>query len=409
MLTLDRCIKLAESNSPRLRMADNAVRAVELARSEVGASGLPQITAVAGGIYTPVPPGYGYDPAVTDGGQLVGQLVIRQSLYDGGIRSLKSDQLRIDLEKVTHEREMACLDMIAAVKQAFLQALKSQEEVELRLASREQLATYGDLVRRLYNGGIASYADFLKAEMQTSSSTLALEKARESFASSRLSLSEAVGAQLDPEARIADVPLETSPAECDTADVSRTIEMKVAGLTMEKSLLDVEIASHEKLPVVSLVADAGYLSSGENLRLARENRLNTIGYSVGIAFEIPILNWGATGMRIEQRELAAEDLRLQKELIRRSLKTETTRALLQASRGRARLKVLQATIGKAEENFLLTKSKYAGGGALALEVLAAQQLLTDMKMDELQTRSDLRLLSARLERLTSYELNPKRP
>jgi outer membrane protein TolC len=389
-------------------MADNAVRAVELARTEVGTSGLPQITAVAGGTYTPVPPRYGYDPAVTDGGQLLGQLVVRQSLYDGGIRGLKSDQLRIDLQKVTHEREISRMDMIAAVKQVYFEALKSQEEVDLRRASLDQLATYSDLVRRLYNGGIASYADLLKAEMQTSSSTLALEKARESFAASRLSLSETVGSQIDPEARIADVPLETSPGESDSADVSRTIEMKVAGLTMEKGLLDVEIASHEKLPVVSLVADAGYLSSGENLRLARENRLNTIGYSIGVAFEVPILNWGATGMRIEQRELAAEDLRLQKELLRRSLTTETKKALLQSSRGRARLKVLQATIGKAEENFLLSKSKYAGGGALALEVLAAQQLLTDMKMDELQTRSDLRLLSARLERLTAHELDSTR-
>jgi outer membrane protein len=321
---------------------------------------------------------------------------------------LKSDQLQIDLEKMTHERELARLDVIAGAKQAFFEALKSQDEVDLRRASQEQLAAYRDLVRRLYDGGIASYADVLKADMQTSNSTLALEKAEESFAGSRLSLAEAIGVQLGTASRIADSPLETSPLEPDSADVSRTIEMRVASLAMEKSLLDVAVANHERLPVVSLVADAGYLSSGENLRLARENRLKAIGFSFGFALEIPILNWGATGLRVEQRELAADDLRLQKELLRRSLATETKKAFLQASRGRTRLAVLRETIGKAEENFLLTKSKYAGGGTLALEVLAAQQLLTDMKMDELQTKADLRLLAARLERLTAHEQNPTR-
>jgi outer membrane protein TolC len=303
---------------------------------------------------------------------------------------------------------MARLDVIAGVKLAFVEAVKTQDEVDLRRTSQEQLAAYADMVRRMYDGGMASYADVLKAEMQTSGSTLALDKARESFAASRLSLAEAIGVQVDTAARMADSSLQTSPVERDSADISSTIEMRIASLAIEKGLLDVEIASHEKHPVISLVADAGYLSSGDNLRLPRENRLNTIGYSVGVALEIPILNWGATGLRAEQRELAADDLRRQKELLQRSLTTETKKALLQASRGRARLTVLRETIGKAEENFLLTKSKYAGGGALALEVLAAQQLLTDMKMDELQTKADLRVLAARLERLTAHEQNPTR-
>ena len=408
IFTLDRCITLAENNSPRLRMANNAVRAIELAHSELGAAGLPQVNAVAGGTYTPIPPSYGYDPAVTDGGQLVGQVVVRQSLYDGGIRSLKFDQLRIDLERVSREREVARLDVDAGVKQAFFEALRTQEEVDLRRASQEQLAAYEDLVRRLYNGGLVSYTDVLKAEMQTSTSGLALGKAQESSVASRYVLSEAIGVQVDVAARIADAPLDVPQVAVDTGDIAQTIDMKAASLGVKKGLLDVQLASHEKLPVVSLVADAGYLSSGENLRLPRENRLNALGYSIGVAFEIPILNWGATGMRVEQRELAAEDLSLQMELLRRSLTTETRKAVLQLSRGRARLVVLEETIKKAEENFLLTKSKYAAGGALAFEVLAAQQLLTDMKMDELQTKADLRLLAVRLERLTAHEQNPTR-
>jgi outer membrane protein TolC len=55
----------------------------------------------------------------------------------------------------------------------------------------------------------------------------------------------------------------------------------------------------------------------------------------------------------------------------------------------------------AEENFAMTKSKYAAGGALSLEVLSAQQLLTDIKLEELQTLAEKQLLLARLEHITT--------
>ena len=72
VLTLDSCLVIALANSPALRSADNAVRAAGLARSELLTTVLPQIQAVIDGIYLPVPPRYGYDPAITDGGEVRG-------------------------------------------------------------------------------------------------------------------------------------------------------------------------------------------------------------------------------------------------------------------------------------------------------------------------------------------------
>jgi outer membrane protein TolC len=408
VLTLERCIALAKKNSPRTRLALNAVRVSELSLSELGKTALPQISGTGTATYTPVPPRWGYDPAITDGGQLAGQIVVRQSVYDAGIRSLRSDQLRLDVERAMRERDLAELELTYAVIQTYSEALRAEEEVALRRESHGQLKTYGDLVRRLYNGGTANYADVLKAEMQTSMASLALEKSRESSATVRLSLAELIGVPVDSSAQFsspaAGIPGEPAPK----VNLAENLEMSIARLELAKSTLDIQVVHHESLPVLSLVADAGYLSSGDNLRLPRTDRLNTWGYSVGVGLEIPILNWGATGLRVEQKELAADDLRLQMELLQRSLSNELRKTLLQLSHSRARLDTLREIIRKAEENFLLMKSRYAGGGTLALEVFAAQQLLTDTRMDELQTRADMRLLGARLERLTAHSLTPTR-
>jgi outer membrane protein TolC len=384
------------------------VRAAELSLSELERTALPQISGTGAATYTPVPPRFGYDPAITDGGQLAGQIVVRQSIYDAGMRGLKSDQLRLDVERVARERDLAGQELTFAVKRAYAEALRAQEEVELQQESHRQLVEYGELVRRLYIGGTTNYADVLKAEMHTSMAWLALEKARESSATARVSLSELIGIPVDSAATFSNPVAEFSGSLTDTSDLSHNLELSIARVELEKRKLEIQLANRETLPALSLIADAGYLSSGENLRLPRTDRLNTWGYSIGLGLEIPILNWGATGLRVEQKQLAADDVRLQIELLQRSVSSEIVKTLLQLAQARARLLTLRETKRKAGENFLLTKSKYAGGGTLASEVFAAQQLMTDTKMDELQTNADIRLLTARLERLTAHEPQPPR-
>jgi outer membrane protein TolC len=65
------------------------------------------------------------------------------------------------------------------------------------------------------------------------------------------------------------------------------------------------------------------------------------------------------------------------------------------------LRSIRMSLKAAEENFALTKAKYASGGVLSLEVLSAQQLLTDLRLEELDSIADAQLLLAKLEQITS--------
>jgi outer membrane protein TolC len=48
------------------------------------------------------------------------------------------------------------------------------------------------------------------------------------------------------------------------------------------------------------------------------------------------------------------------------------------------------------------KSKFAAGASLSLEVLSAQQALTDARLAELQTLAEIRSFTARIERLNAH-------
>lgn len=403
-LTLEACLERARAESPALKASENSQRQGRLAEAENAAAGLPQIKGVAGAIYAPTPPPFGYDAAISNGGQLNAQVAVQQSLYDGGVRRLKADQLRMESDELALEHRRTERDLVAAVKESFIDGLRAQMEVELHRTSIAALEQYLDLVRRMYQGGGGSYTDVLKTELQLQQEHELVQKADEAMALAKQSLSEAINARVDSTITLSGT-LETltdTPAieQPDTAD--RALELAMARNAIDQSLIDIDLAKGERSPTLTLMGDAGYLSSLENMRLPADLRLSSFGFSVGIGLEVPFFNGNATALRIEQRQIASENLRFQLELARRSHVSELNKIQMQLTKAAARLASVRSGMNKAEENYLLTKSKYAGGAALSLEVLSAQQLMTDMKLNELETLADIQHLHVRLEQLTTH-------
>lgn len=406
VLDLEHALSLAEHTSPQIRIADNALRMAELSLSELNTTALPHLGAVMNGTYTPSPPPFGYDPAISNGGELSARIVLRQPLYDAGIRGLRSDQLSNDRERLGHERRLAALDLALAVKLAFAEALRAESETALEGESVQQLEAYLGLVRRLHAGGSASATDLLRTELQTSNVRIALAKAREDASSAKIALEELIGLAPDTSLELSGSLADSTASAAEAsqgggeAPVDSTLDVTVAGMLIERSLYDRDIVSRETLPAISFVADAGYVSSGDNFRLPAPERTSGIGYSVGIGIELPIFTWGSTTLRMEQKELATDDLRRRMELLRRSIASDGRRIRLQLSNAQARLAAVRENRSKAEEDFILTKSKFAAGAALSLEVLTAQQAMTEAHLAEVQALADIRVLRARYERLT---------
>ena len=403
-LTLPRCLELAKSYSLKARASDMAIRASELEREELSTTKLPQVKLSSDVSYAPASGTHGYDPAITDGGQLGGRIAVQQSLYDAGIRSLRSEQLSTERNALVKEKLITERDLVFAVEQMFIEALRSQSEIDLQQQSMKQLKEYLELVQRLTKGGQASYTDVLKTQVQLQTAERSMQKAQESLASAKFALAEVIGRSIDTSFTIEGSmeSLIAAPSMVETPlDLSQNLDVTLAQLNVSKSVFDIEIQKSERLPVIAAFADAGLLTSIDNLRLPSSERSGMFGYMVGVSLEVPLFTWGATDLRAQQKQLATDALGLQLEAVRRSVTTDYQKTHLQLKRAEERVRSLRVSLKAADENYALTKSKYAAGGVLSLEVLAAQQLLTDLKLDELQTLADHQALLAKMEQITT--------
>jgi outer membrane protein len=403
-LTLDRCIELAKAFNLKSRATGIALRASSLAQEELATTRLPQLKINSEVSYAPNSGTFGYDPAITDGGQIGGRISIEQPLYDAGVRNLKSGQLTAEHESLMKEKQLSERDLVATVDGYFIEALRSQREIDLERESARQLKDYLDLVERLAKGGGSSYTDVLKTRVQLQSAERSLQKAQESLATSKYALAEFLGGSIDTSfALVGDLEslLSVNYTDDTKFEMSGNLDIALAELNVNKSTFETELARSERLPVISAVADAGLLTSFDNLRLPPGERSGVYGYMVGVTLEVPLFTWGATDLRVQQRQLATQVLGLQLEGVRRSVSAEYQRTRFQLTKSNDRLRSVRSSLQAAEENFALTKAKYASGGVLSLEVLSAQQLLTDLKIEELSTIAEQQVLLAKIEQITS--------
>ena len=404
VLTLDQCLVLAREHNKQLRIAENDVQTAALSRSELLTTRYPQVQFEGSAIYAPSSGHFGYDPVISNSGQFSAQAVVRQSLYDAGIRNMRADQIGVDIELHNRQFRLTERDIVFEVKQAYIEILRSRAEIGLQTESVSQLSEYLERVKQLSGGGNASYTDILKTQVQLSGAELSRDKALESFVTAKYTLAELIGSSIDTTFEVAGsldaIRDESTDSFLATApDSVHSIELSIAALSIQRSELDIELTKHELWPTISMIGDAGLLTSRDNLRLPYSERAGIFGYSLGVLVEVPLSNWGATDLRVEQRQRAVSDLQFQSDLMQRSLNGEAKKTRLRLLNVRNRLGVLRTNRKSAEENFLLTKSKYIGGGALSLEVLSAQQLLTDIRLSELQALADIQSLSSRLEQL----------
>ncbi len=409
VLTLDECLAAARSANLDARRAELDLQAARFARRETMSTAFPQLRITGNGVYSPANRHFGSDPIITDVGELRGQVVAEQSLYDFGRRRLKLRQSDLDIGRLAAEQEIVRRERDLEVRQAFVEGLRAQNEIVLRDEGVSQLSDYLELVRSLSAGGTVAATDVLRTRVELSTATIAAAQARQTLAATKLTLAELMGQPADTAFTLSGALDDTSTARGDAAGVAApldtlgNLDLAAARLAFQRANADVVEARQEGLPNLTLAADAGYLSSRENLLSPGSERYNGIGASAGLSLEWPILDWGGRRYRVQERRLAAESARLQAEIVRRQTETQYRTAIMKLTSSRTQLDSIRAAIKTAEDNFLLTKAKYAGGGVPASEVLSAQQLLTETRLSELETLAAIQTLRATLERLNARQ------
>jgi outer membrane protein TolC len=408
-ISLDQCLVLARENSPELRIATSALEASRFDRKLASQVRLPQLRLSAGAGFAPISHDFGYDPAVSNGGELGARIVAEQTLYSGGQTGLQLKQAQTAVSQQSLARQQQDRDLVYAVQLAYIDLLATEEQRKLYFQSVERLTDYTNLVLDLNQSGQAKYADVLNAQVELAQVQIDSGRAEQAMASARLNLNRLLGLP-DDTVLYASGSLDSLLLNAsDTAIVIPgamnvdNLDISAAQLDLKQSHLTLDIAQSQWKPTVSLSADAGIMTSRENLLLSPAERYRSVGYSIGLSLEMPLWDRGKrkTETARSRTEIRSAEDNIPR--VHRDVSSDYHDTRLRLTTTQQRLMSIRDVIQTAEKNYLLNTAQYADGYASASDVLLAQQALTDTHRSEIEALVEIQSLKARLDMITRPE------
>ena len=393
-LSLDQAVDTALTRNGNIRFAELGVRQSGSRVNELKSMRLPSLLLNSHYLHTPEA---GYNEVVTNGGEYGLQLSASVPVVDGGARNALIDQSINMEEQSTITLEKNKRDVTFAVRSVYYGILQFQEEVRIRREIVERLEDYLKLLRQLRLGGTATESDVLKAQVDLNNARIALESAQQEVRKSTLALKNVAGIPFDRD--VETVPLSDSGESAPVPEFSieTNPDVQLTERSRRSAEFDISAARAERFPTLTVSGDAGALG------VTPREFSSDLGYSILLSLDLPLFDWGAINRRIEQKEFARDQFDIQLQLQKREIETEWRSTLGDIDLQKRNLVNYSQNIGEADRNYLSAKSRFAGGSGSNLEVLEAQRLLGEVKLNYNSTLFQLRLDFATALRLSGKQ------
>ena len=301
-------------------------------------------------------------------------LTIRQPIYRGYLfAQTRQAQAQFEDAEATLAQEEQ--NLLARVTGSYLEALLSQEQLELVLAQRAANTTQLDIARKAFAAGAGTRTDIDEAQARLDS-TLALEiEARQNMAYTLRQLEQLTGSPAGVLARLnlANFTLtDPQPADLDSwiARAERSSpQLRSLQAQLETARQEVEKASSGHEP--TLDATVQWTSSAsENVYNIRNSYTNA---SVGVQLTIPIYSGGYTSSQVRQALAQQERASQALEAGRRDLGMRVFRELRGVTENIPKVRALEKALSSAEQLIVSNRKSFQAGTRTVIDILNAEQ------------------------------------
>lgn len=311
-----------------------------------------------------------------------------------------SGRLRAGLARARADRDAAEAgillsrrDLKRAVTGAYYRLLLARRLVEVNQRALTEARAFETRTRLLAKNGEAAQADVVKAASQVAFLEQAQRAAELDEQTSNYELAAFWTREVADPLDIEDVlegPLPTPEAR----PFLRRIEFDLFEAQRKGFLADARAARAQLFPQLSLAFQYGL----DAPRVAWQYR----GYAAFLNLNIPVFDWFRSRSQAQQAELRARQVEANQEIAARGFSREYQSALARVKMIYQQIAMTLEQVKLSEENLRLSRVRYEGGEGLALDVVAAQQQLTQARSNRyaavaayLTARADLEVASGR--------------
>jgi outer membrane protein TolC len=386
ILTLRDALERAKKINPEYRAAQTEYGSAKEDRVQSRAALLPNVNYNANFTYTEGGGTLGVGRFIANNGvhEYVSQGNVHQNFSLGGIADYRRT---VAAEALARARaEIAVRGLVVTVTQTYYGFVTAQRKYSNEQRAASEAEHFFDISQKLEHGGEVAHSDVIKAQIQMEQVQRDLRAAELEINRSHLELAVLVFPDFNENFAVVD-DLQTPEALPSFAEVLATAanknpEIRAAVATLQAARQAVVSAWNGFLPSLSLDyfygIDANHFAVN-SLEISPPNpprEIHNLGYAASATLQFPVWNWGASRSKLKQANLRRDQANVELSFAQRQLLANMRILYSEAQAAQVEMESLNRSAELAAEGVRLANLRYQSGEALVLEVVDAQNTLT---------------------------------
>jgi outer membrane protein TolC len=314
--------------------------------------------------------------------------VLKQDLSPGTLMGTGYKSATVAEAISQTKAEKARLALAITVTKAYYALVVAQRKYATAQQDVDQANRFVDIGESLERGGRKPHSDVVKFQLQQTALEKSFREAKLSMENARLDLAVMLFPDFDEYFGVVD-DLGLAPPVPPFSEVlamaeARNPDLRVAISSVRAASLNVSIARQAFLPSVRVEVDYGIEASCVGLRCVQAidrgaGPAPTLGYFMTAVVTLPVWDWGVRKSKLQQSEIKREQANLELSAARRQLVKNVRAAYEEAQTAREHLASLRRAADLAAEGLRQNIPRYQAGEAIALELVDAQNSLTQAR------------------------------
>jgi outer membrane protein TolC len=414
IVTLDQALALAAAHSPVLKAARHDVQAAEAQRAIAASAFLPKIeisesftntnnpsqafaTLLNQGRFTSA----GFDittlnrPGAVENYRSAVNVV--QPLFNGGKERLGAHIASLEQAVSQEHYEGARQRVTFAVTRAYHDLVMAKAVRSVALETVQIAEADLKQIQSRFSSGAAVKSDLLQAQVRLASVREEAIRAEQAVRIAQTALRHAIG--LDEDVDASD---ELSPVAAPIVDLESALagamesrpDYRALAVEVQRMEAETQLAKSAYLPHVNV---QGSFEHNSTAPLGPNGQSN---YSVFGVVSLNLFNGLGDLARVRKLRAQLDKARELLEVKRREIEVEVAEAYYSVSAARERVAVSESAVVQAEEHLRIVRNRYVTGLSPVLDLLTAELVLNQAKLNRLRALYDERISRARLDLVT---------
>jgi len=291
--SLDYYIDRAIQNSPLLRDYQNQLSSSAVDSMLIRASQKYQTDVTSQISYAPVISDWGYDEALSNGVNIIGQFGVKQEIMNKSVLDTKFKGINIKKQSVTNSIKISISDLKKSITTQYLTTYGDFNDIEF---TRGQLKIINDqlaLLKHLVQNGVYKQSDYLSLLAEAQTQEMTITQLTGQYSSDLQSLNQLCGINDNKDVEL-DTPV-ISELKIENFNLSPLfMQFKIDSIRIEN---EKQLIADQVKPKLNWYADAGMMSS------TITNIYKHFGVSAGINLTVPIYDGGQRKLEIQKLTL----------------------------------------------------------------------------------------------------------